>query len=120
MNYRSLTRCNNLKVSEIALGCEGLAKMSSKEMKAMLDRALELGINFIDLCLPNPDLRDNVGRAIAGWREKFCLQRHIGAAWEKGQYLRTREVSKSREAFEDQLNRLGTDYIDACVILGTS
>lgn len=116
MNDRILKRCNNLKVSEIALGCEGLAKMSSEEVKAMLDRAQELGINFIDLCLPNPDLRDNVGMAIAGRREKFCLQGHIGAAWENGQYLRTRDVEKSRKAFEDQLDRLGTDYIDVGMI----
>lgn len=116
MNYRSLKRCHNLKVSEIALGCEGLSKMSSKEVKAMLDRALELGINFIDLCLPNPDFRDNMGRAISGRREKFCLQGHIGAVWEKGQYLRTRDVSKSRKAFEDQLSRLGTDYMDVGMI----
>ena len=44
MQYRTIKRCNDLKVSEIALGCEGLAGKSTEELKAMIDRALELGI----------------------------------------------------------------------------
>ena len=116
MQYREIKRCKELKVSEIALGCEGLAKMNREELKTMLDGAMELGINFVDLCLPNPDLRDNMGQAIAGRRDKIVLQGHIGAAWENGQYLRTRDLEKTRKAFEDQLRRLGTDYIDIGMI----
>lgn len=116
MQYRIIKRCNNLKVSEISLGCEGFIGKSSEEFKAILDRALELGINFIDMYTPNPDFRDNMGRAIAGQREKICLQGHIGSAWENGQYLRTRNVEKAKKAFEDQLNRIGTDYLDVGMI----
>lgn len=116
MRYRSLKRYPDLKVSEIALGCEGLAVKTEEELRIMVDRALALGINFIDLCLPNPDLRDNLGKAMAGRREKFCLQGHIGAAWENGQYLRTRDLEKTKRAFEDQLNRLGTDHIEIGMI----
>lgn len=116
MKYRILKRCNNLKVSEIALGCEGFIGKSSEEFKAMIDKALELGINFIDMYTPNPDFRDNMGRATAGRREKICLQGHIGAVWENGQYLRTRNVEKAKKAFEDQLNRIGTDYLDVGMI----
>lgn len=32
----------------------------------MIDRALELGINFIDMYTSDPDFRDNMGAAIAG------------------------------------------------------
>lgn len=110
MQYREIGRCRELRVSEIALGCEGLAKKNRDELKAMIDSAMELGINFIDLCLPNPDLRDNMGKAIAGRRDRVFLQGHIGAAWENGQYLRTRDLEKTKRAFEDQLSRLGTDY----------
>lgn len=116
MQYRTIKRCNDLKVSEIALGCEGLAGKSTEELKAMIDRALEVGINFVDMCLPNPDLRDNLGMAIAGRRDKICLQGHIGAVWENGQYLRTRDVEKTRKGFEDQLARFGTEYIDVGMI----
>ena len=116
MQYREIKRCDSLQVSEIALGCEGLAKMNTEELKTMIDRALKLGVNFVDLCLPNPDLRDNMGLAITGRREKICLQGHIGAVWENGQYLRTRDLEKTKRAFEDQLKRLGTDYIDVGMI----
>lgn len=116
MNYRVLKRCNDLKVSEIALGCEGFINQSKEDFKAMIDRALELGINFIDMYTSNPVFRDNMGAAIAGRREQVVLQGHIGAAWENGQYLRTRDIAKVKEAFEDQLQRLGTDYLDIGMI----
>lgn len=116
MRYREIRRCNNLKVSEIALGCEGFMGKSAGEFRAMLDRAMELGINFIDMYTPNPVFRDNMGAAIAGRRKELVLQGHIGSVWENGQYLRTRDVGKTRAAFEDQLHRLGTDYLDIGMI----
>lgn len=116
MKYREIRRCGNLKVSEIALGCEGFMEKSPEEFQAMFERALELGINFIDMYSPNPVFRDNMGAAIAGRRNAVVLQGHIGSAWENGQYLRTRDVQKTRKAFEDQLQRLGTDYLDIGMI----
>lgn len=116
MRYREIKRCNHLKVSEIALGCEGFMEKSPEEFKAMFERALELGINFIDMYTPSPVFRDNMGAAIAGKRDAVVLQGHIGSAWENGQYLRTRDVRKSKESFEDQLRRLGTDYLDIGMI----
>lgn len=116
MKYREIKRCGNLKISEIALGCEGFMEKSPEEFKEMLGRAMELGINFIDMYAPNPVFRDNMGAAIAGRREEIVLQGHIGSAWENGQYLRTRDVQKAQEAFEDQLQRLGTDYLDIGMI----
>ena len=49
MKYREIKRCSDLKVSEIALGCEGFMEKTALECRAMFDRALELGINFIDM-----------------------------------------------------------------------
>ncbi len=116
MKYRELKRCNNIKVSEIALGCEGFMKKSKEEYKVMIDKAIELGINFIDMYISNPDFRDNLGYALKGRRDKFVLQGHIGSVWENGQYLRTRDIKKTDTAFKDQLKRLGTDYIDIGMI----
>lgn len=116
MNYREIRRCKDLKVSEIALGCEGFIGKSREEFIRMFDRALELGINFIDMYTPNPEFRDNLGAAISGRREQVVLQGHICAVWENGQYLRTRDVKKTRNAFEDQLQRIGTDYMDIGMI----
>lgn len=116
MRYREIKRGKNLKVSEISLGCEGFIGKSEEEFKTMLDRAIELGINFIDMYTPNPVFQDFMGRALAGRREQMVLQGHIGAAWENGQYLRTRELKKVKAAFADQLHRLGTDYLDIGMI----
>jgi len=116
MKYRKLGRCNGLKVSEIALGCEGFIGKTQAEFKEMLDKALELGINFIDMYTPNPEFRDNLGIALEGRREEMVLQGHICSVWEDGQYLRTRDLEKAKAAFEDQLNRIGTDYIDVGMI----
>lgn len=116
MRYRKLRRCNGLKVSEIALGCEGFIGKTQAEFKEMLDRALDLGINFIDMYTPNPEFRDNLGAALEGRREELVLQGHICSVWEDGQYLRTRDLEKAKAAFEDQLNRIRTDYIDVGMI----
>ena len=116
MQYRELKRCDHTKVSEIALGCEGFVGKSRDEFTAMLHRALELGINFIDMYTPNPEFRDNLGAAIAGRRNEIVLQGHICSVWENGQYLRTRDLQKTKDAFEDQLKRIGTDYLDVGMI----
>lgn len=116
MKYRELRRCDNIKVSEIALGCEGFIGKTKEEYKAMLDRALELGINFIDMYTPNPEFRDNFGYALENRREKMVLQGHICSVWENGQYLRTRNLEKTKAAFEDQLKRLHTEYLDIGMI----
>ena len=116
MNYRELKRCNNLKVSEIALGCEGFIGKNREEFKTMLDRAMELGINFIDMYTPNPEFRDHLSVAIAGKRDKIILQGHICSVWENGQYLRTRDIQKVKTGLEDQLQRLGTNYLDIGMI----
>ncbi|WP_330509507.1 aldo/keto reductase [Parablautia intestinalis] len=116
MKYRELKRCNHLKVSEIALGCEGFIGKTPEEFKGMLDKALSLGINFIDMYTPNPDFRDNLGAAMKGRREKLVLQGHICSVWENGEYLRTRDMEKTKAGFEEQLQRLGTDYLDIGMI----
>lgn len=116
MKYREIKRCRDLKVSEIALGCEGFMGKDRDEFIRMFDRALEAGINFIDMYTPNPEFRDNLGAAIRGRREQVVLQGHICSAWENGQYLRTRDIKKVLAAFEDQLQRIGTDHMDIGMI----
>ena len=116
MDYRELKRCGSLKVSTIALGCEGFIGKSREDFKAMLDRAMDLGINFIDMYTSNPEFRDNMGAAIAGKRDKIVLQGHICSVWENGQYLRTREFNKVKAGMDEQLRRLGTDYLDIGMI----
>ena len=111
MEYRTLGR-TGLRVSAVALGCEGFMNRPEEEVRADFDFAIENGINFLDLYASNPELRSSIGAALAGRREGFVIQGHLCSVWEEGQYLRTRDPEKAQAAFDDLLARLGTDYVD--------
>ena len=96
-------------VSEIGFGGEWLERHNYEECKAAIDRADELGINILDCWMSEPNVRSNIGKALAGRRERWYIQGHIGSTWQDGQYVRTREVDKCSAAFEDLLTRLQTD-----------
>ena len=115
MNYRTLGR-TGLKVSEIGMGCEGLEGKSLDQVQEFVDKMEALGVNCIDLYSPNPEMRSNLGKALAGRRDKFVLQSHLCSIWENGQYLRTRDIAKVKAAFADMLRRLNTDFIDIGMI----
>ncbi len=83
MEYRILGR-TGLKVGAIALGCEGFADKTAEEVRADFDFAIRNGINFLDLYASNPELRSNIGAALAGRREKFVIQGHLCSVWEGG------------------------------------
>ncbi len=115
MQYRRLGK-TDLMVSEIGFGGEWLERHNYEECKAAIDRAEELGINILDCWMSEPGVRTNIGKALAGRRDKWLIQGHIGSTWQDGQYVRSRDVDKCREAFEDLLTRVQTDYIDLGMI----
>ena len=115
MNYRTLGR-TGLKVSEIGMGCEGLVGKSYDQVKEFVDKMEELEVNCIDLYTSNPEVRSNLGRAIEGRRDKFVLQSHLCSVWEKGQYLRTRDINKVKAGFEEMLRLLNTGHIEIGMI----
>ena len=114
MEYRKLGN-TGLEVSVIALGCEAFVEDDSNATR-FLDMAEEAGVNYIDLFSPDPAARSAVGEALKGRRGKFILQSHISSVWKNGQYERSRELDDVKVAFEDSLERLGTDYIDVGMI----
>lgn len=115
MEYRILGR-TGIRVSAVALGCEGFMGKTSAEIVSDFDYATELGVNFVDIYSPNPELRTNIGAAIAGRRKDFVIQGHLCTVWEDGQYLRTRDADKTSRSFKQQLRQLGTDYLDIGMI----
>ena len=115
MEYRQLGK-TGLSVSEIGLGAEWLERQNAEEVKAVVECAQGYGINILDCWMSEPTVRSNIGAAIAGYREKWIIQGHIGSTWQNGQYERTRDIEKVKEAFEDLLSRLQTDYIDLGMI----
>ena len=115
MEYRTLGR-TGIRVGAIALGCEGFMHKTAAEVKSDFDFAIDSGVNFVDIYSSNPDLRANIGAALAGRRDRFVIQGHLCTAWENDQYLRTRDIVKTRASFEAQLRQLGTDYLDVGMI----
>ncbi|MBQ6418452.1 MAG: aldo/keto reductase [Synergistaceae bacterium] len=115
MNYRELGS-TGLKVSEIAMGCEGMTEENCTMCTKLFDIAEESGINYFDLYSSNPELRSAVGKALKGRREKFIIQSHLCSVWKNEQYMRTRNLAEVKAGFEEMMRLLQTDYIDVGMI----
>ena len=115
MNYRELGS-TGLKVSEIAMGCEGMTEENCAMCAKLFDIAEESGINYFDLYSSNPELRSAVGNALKGQREKFIIQSHLCSVWKNEQYMRTRNLAEVKAGFEEMMRLLQTDYIDVGMI----
>lgn len=115
MRYRVLGR-TGLQVSEIGLGGEWLERHNTQEVKEVIDTCEQAGINILDCWMSEPNVRSNIGKALAGRRDKWYIQGHIGSTWQNGQYVRSRQMDQVKEAFEDLLIRMQTDYIDLGMI----
>lgn len=111
MEFRKMKR-TGFNISVIGLGCEHLINRSPKEVDAVIKASLESGINILDLFMPQPEVRDNIGKALSGVRNKVYMQGHFGTIMENGQGKRSRNLEKCRLSFEDFLRRYKTDYVD--------
>ena len=99
-------------VSEVGLGCEHLENKEESIVLSVVNEAVDLGINILDVFMAELNVRSYIGKALVGRRDKVILQGHIGAARENGQYLRTRDIDITKTYFEDFMARLQTDYVD--------
>lgn len=115
MNYRTLGR-TGIKVSEIGSGSEAFVDKNEDFALELFETALSAGINFFDLYNPEPYIRDHLGKAMEGRREKFVIQAHLCSAWIDGQYKRTRNMETVKAAYDDLFRRLKTDYVDIGMI----
>ncbi len=120
MKHRKL---GSLEVSAIGLGCMGMSAFygttDEGESLATIDRALELGCNFLDTAevygpFTNEEL---VGKAIAGRRDRFVVATKFAYRFERdetGELARIIDGSRDnvRRAIEGSLRRLGTDHVD--------
>lgn len=116
MEYRILGR-TGIKVSAIGIGGEGFENKNYADCEAIIDSAINEGINFIDLYNSNPEVRNNVGKALSKYpRSSFVIQGHLGSTWDNGQYRRTRDLNEIVNAYKDFLTRMQLDYVDVGMI----
>lgn len=112
MEYRKLPRGDE-KLSTLGLGMGGIEKCSPDEIQAVIERAIENGINFFDLCAGGKVVYEPFGKAIKGKRERVHFQLHFGAVYkDSGEYGWSRDLKKIKKTFEWEMNLLGTDFVD--------
>ena len=121
MEYTNLGR-TGLKVSRLCLGTMNFGPQTDEATSHdIMDRALELGINFFDTAnVYGWELGEGITEQIIGrWldkgdgrREKIVLATKVFGRMGEGPNERRLSAKHIRQACEDSLRRLKTDYID--------
>lgn len=112
MEYRKLPHGDE-RIATLGLGMGGIQNTPPEEIQAVVERAIENGINFFDLCAGGKSVYEPFGKAIAGKRGKVYFQLHFGAVYkENGEYGWSRDLNEIRQTFEWEMKALGTDYVD--------
>ena len=120
MKYTHLGR-TGLEVSRLCLGTMNLGPRATEaESFAMMDRALDLGINFFDTAdryggRPNEGYTEQIlGRWLAqgGRRERIVLATKVYGAMGDGPNDRRLSAYHLRRGCDESLRRLQTDHID--------
>lgn len=114
MEMRRLGR-SGLKVSAVGLGCNNFGmRIDERETQAVVDAAIEAGINFFDTADIYGGTQSEVflGKALGKRRPDVIVATKFGVRI--GDDDRKKGASRGwiMRAVEDSLRRLGTDYID--------
>lgn len=110
MEYRTLPRGGD-RISVIGLGAGSLSG-TKKEMTAVIDAAIENGINYFDLAPSVEAPWYAYAEAFSGRREKVITQMHFGAIYTGGKYGWTRNLDEIKRQIAWNFDLLKTDYTD--------
>jgi len=109
MEYRRLGR-TNLQVSVIGFGTIKFPEVEKDEAVRAINRALDLGINYIDTARAYTDSESKIGAAIKDRRDECIIATKTV----------TRDAAGAREDLETSLRELGTDKVDVWLIHSVS
>jgi 1-deoxyxylulose-5-phosphate synthase len=122
MNYRTLGR-TGFHVSEISLGTVELGlnygvpvdgehlRPPEEQARRLLNRALDLGVNFIDTARAYGASEEVIGRALKGRRKEYILATKLAPIREEGQSDHELR-NQVRDSIAESLRSLQTDVID--------
>ena len=111
MQYRTIGK-TGMSASVIGLGAEHLDNKPYETTEAVINAAIEQGFNIMDVFMPGQTVRENIGKALNGRRDKMLIQGHIGSTDINQQYDISRDLPTVKKYFEQLLRYLKTDYID--------
>ncbi len=101
MEYRVLGK-TGLKISRLGFGGIPIQRIGAEEVRPLMERMVEAGINYIDTARGYTVSEEYLGRALEGMRDKFVLA--------------SKSMSRTADAMAADVNtslhNLRTDYID--------
>ncbi|MFX1343950.1 MAG: aldo/keto reductase [Promethearchaeota archaeon] len=128
MNNKTPKRLEVCKVNlgPLGLGTEHFARgvrnfknlTREENSKLILEESYKLGIRHYDLVYGLPYFFNIFRDFIKNRREKITFTSHISNVYNEqtGKSGKTRSLKKIKEAFDDMLERLNTDYVDIALI----
>ncbi|MGC2486557.1 MAG: aldo/keto reductase [Acidimicrobiales bacterium] len=110
MNTRTI---GSLRVSEVGVGCNNFgSRLSQEQASAVIDAAIESGVNFFDTADTYGATQSEVflGHALSGRRDQVVVATKFGMPIDDTHFGGKPDYVRS--ACENSLRRLNTDYID--------
>jgi predicted aldo/keto reductase-like oxidoreductase len=100
----------DLEVTRVGFGGIPIQRLTEREAIRVVQRAVDLGVNFIDTANGYTTSEERIGKALAGRREQVILATKTGA----------RDKERATEHLELSLKRLQSGYIDIWQFHGVS
>ena len=114
----------NLDVAPLSFGTMWLKRLSDKDAEGLLNRVLDLGINYIDTSRAYGDSEERIGRYLSGRRDEVIVATKCGCnphLDKRGSpHVLTFDRATLERNLEESLRALKTDYIDIWQLHGAT